>query len=216
VIPFDGDHSSDIDAWGAQNRPPIVHGPGPLTLRADNARTESQSTSGNATLAIGDRDFALFLHPLIAAQSLPFPDQASRMSRTGVIVDLHIIIRDGPNVLMGLRQNTGFADGMYHLPAGHLEDDETFVEGTIREAKEELGIDVQLADLNLEHVMHHTGRLGLFFSVKQWSGALGNAEPNKCKTLEWLPLDALPANTVGYARAALLAIDRGETISTFG
>jgi len=140
----------------------------------------------------------------------------SRTCRTGVIVDLHIVIRDGPNVLMGLRQNTGFADGMYHLPAGHLEDGETFVEGTIREAKEELGVDIQLADLNLVNVMHHTGRLGLFFTIKRWSGTLTNAEPDKCKELDWLPHDRLPANTVDYARAALRAIERGETIRTFG
>lgn len=137
------------------------------------------------------------------------------MRRTGVIVDLHIIIKDGPNVLMGLRQNTGFADGMYHLPAGHLEDGETFVDGAIREAREELGIEVRLAELNLVHVMHHSGRLGLFFSVERWSGTITNGEPEKCKTLEWVPRDALPVNTVDYARAALRAIDHGETISTF-
>ena len=137
------------------------------------------------------------------------------MSRTGVIVDLHIIISDGPKVLMGLRQNTGFADGMYHLPAGHLEDDETFVDGAIREAREELGIEIQLADLKLAHVMHHSGRLGLFFSVERWSGTLTNAEPDNCKTLAWLQRDDLPVNTVNYAKAALRAIDHGETISTF-
>lgn len=138
------------------------------------------------------------------------------MKRAGVIVDLHIIISDGPNVLMGLRQNTGFADRMYHLPAGHLEDGETFVDGTIREAREELGIEIGLANLNLVHVMHHSGRLGLFFAVDQWSGTLTNREPDKCMVLEWLTRDALPANTVDYARAALRAIERGETISTFG
>ena len=138
------------------------------------------------------------------------------MNRTGVIVDLHIVIRAGSTVLMGLRQNTGFADGMYHLPAGHLEDGETFVDGAIREAREELGIDIQLADLFLAHVMHHSGRLGLFFSVERWSGTITNAEPGKCKTLAWLPVDALPANTVDYARAALRAIDCGDAISTFG
>ena len=138
------------------------------------------------------------------------------MNRAGVVVDLHIIIRDGSAVLMGLRQNTGFADGMYHLPAGHLEDGETFVDGVIREAKEELGIDIRLADLLLAHVMHHSGRLGLFFVIERWSGAITNAEPEKCKALEWLPCDALPVNTVDYARAALRAINHGQTISTFG
>ena len=137
------------------------------------------------------------------------------MTRTGVIVDLHVVIRDGPNVLMGLRQNTGFANGMYHLPSGHLEDGETFVDGMIREAREELGIEIQLPDLNLVHVMHHSGRLGLFFAVARWSGTITNTEPDKCKALEWLPCDALPVNTVNYAKAALRAIELGNMISTF-
>jgi len=137
------------------------------------------------------------------------------MARTGVVVDLHIIIRDGATILMGLRKNTGFSDGMYHLPAGHLEENETFVDGVIREAKEELAIDVQLKDLHLAHVMHHTGRLGLFFELRSWSGEITNAEPDKCEALVWLSKDALPNNTVAYAKSALSAIDRDMTISTF-
>lgn len=41
---------------------------------------------------------------------------------TRLTVDLHLILRDGARILMGVRKNTGFCDGMYHLPARHLED----------------------------------------------------------------------------------------------
>src|ERR1700730_15984845 len=85
------------------------------------------------------------------------------MARNGLIVDLHLILRQGVRILFGLRRNTGFSDGMYHLPAGHLEDEETISAGAIREAKEELGIDLHPADLHLVHVMHQrSGRLSLF------------------------------------------------------
>lgn len=136
---------------------------------------------------------------------------------TALLIDLHLILRRGDTVLFGLRANTGFCDGMYHLPAGRLEDDETIVAGTLREAKEELGINIDDADLALVHTMHHrSGRLALFFEARRWSGAIVNAEPHKCARLDWFAADALPVNTVAYAREALRLADRGATVGDFG
>ena len=139
------------------------------------------------------------------------------MAKHRLITDLHLILRDGPRVLFGLRRNTGFADGLYHLPAGHLEADETIIAGTLREAKEELGIEIAPADLELVHTMHlREGRLSLFFEVRDWSGEISNAEPDKCAALTWMARDALPQNLVPYARAALERIQSGQRLSTFG
>jgi len=139
------------------------------------------------------------------------------MARNGLIVDLHLILRQGVRILFGLRRNTGFGDSMYHLPAGHLEDEETISAGAIREAKEELGIDVHPVDLHLVHVMHQrSGRLSLFFEVRKWSGDLVNAEPHKCQSLDWFPGDRLPENVVRYAAVALQLIRNGETVGTYG
>jgi ADP-ribose pyrophosphatase YjhB (NUDIX family) len=139
------------------------------------------------------------------------------MARPEIVVDLHLVLRDRSNVLFGLRRNTGFCDGMYHLPAGHLEAAETILEGTAREAKEELGIDIETADLALVHTMHQReGRVSFFFEVRRWAGALVNAEPHKCAALAWFPRDRLPENLVPYARAALQWIEGGKTVSAFG
>jgi len=139
------------------------------------------------------------------------------MATHGVVVDLHLILRDGATVLLGLRKNTGFADGLYHLPAGHLEPDETIPAGAAREAREELGIGIRPADLELVHTMHHrSGRVSFFFEVRAWSGELGNAEPHKCERLDWIAEDAWPANSVRYARMALERIRGGQRFSTFG
>jgi 8-oxo-dGTP pyrophosphatase MutT (NUDIX family) len=108
---------------------------------------------------------------------LPIRLQHDVMARKGLVVDLHLILRQGVRILLGLRQNTGFSDGMYHLPAGHLEDGETISAGAIREAKEELGIDLHPADLHLVHVMHQrSGRLSLF--SKSGSGRAIWSMPN--------------------------------------
>ncbi len=139
------------------------------------------------------------------------------MSRSGVTVDLHLILRAGGKVLMGLRKNTGFCDGMYHLPAGHLEDGETILQGTAREAKEELDIDTAEGDLTLVHVMHHcSGRLALFFEAEKWSGTVANAEPDKCEALDWLSPASLPENVIPYTAAALESVRRRDLVSTFG
>jgi 8-oxo-dGTP diphosphatase len=136
---------------------------------------------------------------------------------TRLIVDLHLILREGPRILMGVRKNTGFSDGMYHLPAGHLEDEETISAGAIREAREELGIDIDPGDLRLVHTMHQrSGRLSLFFEIEKWSGEITNAEPHKCELLDWLVPDRLPENVVAYARAALQLIQDGRNVGTFG
>ena len=139
------------------------------------------------------------------------------MAKHSVIVDLHLILRDGAKILFGLRKNTGFSDGMYHLPAGHLEDNETILAGTTREAKEELAIDTEVPDLELVHTMHQrSGRVSLFFEVARWSGEVTNAEPHKCERLSWIASDRLPQNLVPYARAALERIQLGERVSAFG
>jgi 8-oxo-dGTP diphosphatase len=111
------------------------------------------------------------------------------MSGTLVVVDLHLILRSQGEILMGQRKNTGFCDGMLRLPAGRLETGETFLQGMIREAKEELSIELGEADLSLVHLMHHsTGRIALFFEPTRWSGCITNQEPDKCETLCWLPV----------------------------
>ena len=139
------------------------------------------------------------------------------MARKELIIDLHLVLRNGPGILMGVRKHTGFCDGMYHLPAGHLEDDETVAAGAIREAKEELGLDIHLADLRLVHTMHQrSGRLSLFFEADKWSGNITNAEPDKCALLDWLVPDRLPDNVVPYARVALQLIRQDQTMGMFG
>lgn len=136
---------------------------------------------------------------------------------TELLIDLHLVLRRGDRILFGLRRNTGFSDGLYHLPAGRLEAHETVAAGAIREAMEELGIDIDPADLHLIHAMHHrSGRLGLFFEARKWSGELRNAEPDKCEQLDWMSSDRFPDNMVPYAVAALQSIRNGETVSAYG
>jgi 8-oxo-dGTP pyrophosphatase MutT (NUDIX family) len=142
--------------------------------------------------------------------------QNPRTTHAQAIVDVHIVLMQGDRVLLGQRANTGFADGLWHLPAGHLEDGEPLPDAAAREAFEELGIEVETGTLELVHLMHQPGRIATFFTAGHWSGRIRNMEPHKCTGLAWFPLEALPLEMTPYCHAALTAIRAGAAFSTFG
>lgn len=139
-------------------------------------------------------------------------------TRSSSVVDVHVIFAKGGMVLLGLRQNTGYMDGLFHLPSGHLEDGESGDAAAAREVCEEVGVVVDPSDLDLVHVMHQNSggsRIGLFFR-SDYSGTFTNREPDKCLELDWFPLTDLPSNIVPYAAHALRAIGEGQIFTPYG
>lgn len=143
------------------------------------------------------------------------------MAEHGHGIGVHLILIADGRVLLGQRENTGFADGWWSLPGGRLEQNEPASQGAAREAAEELGIQVAEADLSFAHLCHHLdpdgrARMGVFFTATTWEGEPVNAEPDKCSKLAWHLLDALPANTVDYARTAIRLAANGTRYSQHG
>ena len=127
-------------------------------------------------------------------------------------------IRAG-KILMIRRYNTGYADGEYSLPAGHLEDGETLTECLIREAKEEANVTLKAKDITLAHVMHRKSndiRMDFFFVANTSKSEPKNMEPDKSDDMQWFPLSALPANTVPYIRAAIRRYQKKIFYSEYG
>ncbi|MCB1110867.1 MAG: NUDIX domain-containing protein [Chlamydiia bacterium] len=139
--------------------------------------------------------------------------------RTGASVNSYLILYQGDKILFGLRQNTGYCDGMWSLVAGHVENGESATQGMIREAKEEIGIDLIPSDLKVVHIMHRqTNRFNIdvFFECHRWEGDIQNNEPEKCETLEFFPLATLPENLIAYNRVALEWALQGKAYSELG
>ena len=139
--------------------------------------------------------------------------------RTGASVNAYLILKQGNHVLLQLRKNTGYADGMWSLVAGHVEDGEPATAGMMREAREEIGLEISSSQLHVVHVMHRkTNRLNvdMFFDCLSWKGEITNLEPEKCEKLEFFPLDALPANIIPYHKMALHYIFKGVSYSELG
>jgi len=119
----------------------------------------------------------------------------------------YLILVEDNKVLLLKRINTGFMDGYYGVPSGHMEGNETAREGGAREIREEIGIEVNPLDFKIVHVMHRKAkddeRIDFFMTADKYTGEIKNCEPNKCDELKWFPLDDLPENIIPYIKEAI-------------
>ncbi len=141
------------------------------------------------------------------------------LDRPRVIVDVNLLIMNRGQLLLGRRCGTGFANGQYSVPAGHLELGESVVVAAAREAKEELNINVDPDDMRFVQVMHNSygiGRLAFFFEIERWEGDIVNMEPHKCDDLRWFDTGDLPVNMVPYIREAVGHYFSGHALTLYG
>ena len=134
-------------------------------------------------------------------------------------VAVHLFLLRGERVLLLRRFNTGYEDGNYSVIAGHLDGDEEVVAAAVREAREEAGIVIAPEDVAVVGVMHRRAadeRIDFFLVASRWSGTVWNMEPDKCDSLTWRPLDALPVNVVPYVRRALDNYRQGRWFDSYG
>jgi 8-oxo-dGTP diphosphatase len=142
-----------------------------------------------------------------------------------------VLLRPGGHgvdeVLLQLRQHTGFMDGHWACAAaGHVEAGESVLAAAVREAAEELGVRIrpdQLVPVTAMHRTRGTGdpideRVDFFFGCRGWQGRPRRMEPAKSAELRWFPLDALPDPVVPHERAVLDAVRTGAVpaVVTFG
>lgn len=114
---------------------------------------------------------------------------------------INIILKDN-KVLLLLRKNK-FDGGTYSLPGGCMEPDETPLQNSIKEIKEETNLDVKIKNVEVvSSIYRHLPTwqaLELVVLVKKFSGEPKNMEPDKSEKLEWFDLDKLPKKISGYA-----------------
>jgi 8-oxo-dGTP diphosphatase len=142
--------------------------------------------------------------------------------RITTAIAVYAVLTKDLKYLFARRFNTGYQDGNYQFPAGHVETGELPKQALIREMKEELGITLFEDELELVHVSarpkhDETGnRLDLYFMTSKWSGEIVNLEPDKCNWLGWVsPLD-LPEKTVPHVRHAIECWTTGVDYSELG
>lgn len=147
------------------------------------------------------------------------PDDGSADHRFRVVPAAYLYLRREGQVLLQLRQGTGFLDGHWAAAAGHVEAGESVRAAAVREAREELGVEVDPADLVPVTTMHRgqpggpalEQRVDFFFTAARWSGIPEIRERAKAADLRWFPFVALPEPVVPHELVVLRALhDEGR------
>lgn len=138
------------------------------------------------------------------------------MERLKLKVAVYCLLIQDNNILLGRRFQTGWQDGNYGLPSGHLETNETVLGAVIRETKEETNIELKAGDVQFVHVMYRKNiYVDFFFVAKWWTGEPQIMEKDKCDDLRWFPIDQLPENIVPSVKFAIEAYKAGVQFSDF-
>jgi 8-oxo-dGTP pyrophosphatase MutT (NUDIX family) len=121
-------------------------------------------------------------------------------------VTVHLLFFRGNQILLLRRFNTGYRDGEYSVPAGHLDGNETVMAAAAREAGEEIEVQIEAGEMAFSSVMHRNEgdeRVDFFMHVRRWRGEPVNVETDKCDELRWTDVIDLPMNTIPYVRQAI-------------
>ena len=146
---------------------------------------------------------------------------AASHGRFAVIPAVYVVLCRGDEVLLQLRRGTGYYDEYWACgAAGHVEQGESLLAAAVREAREELGVELDETALTVLTVMHRTGgevdggrraideRIDVFFSAADWRGEPRPME-DKAAELGWFPIDALPEPVVPHELAVIEALRDG-------
>lgn len=150
---------------------------------------------------------------------------AKEARRFKLKVGVFVVLLDQEKVLLLRRFQTGIGDGKYVLPMGGHDGKEPLTSTFIREAKEEINIDLKPEDIAVCHMMHRFQpmpeglsfeQIDLFFKINRYEGIIQNNEPHVCDEIAFFPLNDLPQSLDPFIGCALRCIQRGEFYSEFG
>jgi 8-oxo-dGTP pyrophosphatase MutT (NUDIX family) len=151
--------------------------------------------------------------------------QAAEDKRFRVKVGVFLVLFKDDALLCLRRYQTGIEDGLYVVPMGGLQEEETPLQAVAREAREEVNLTVKHKDLLLKHVMYrkHTQPDGyffyqqdLFFVAHQFTGILRNLEPHKADDVRFININDLPKSLSPFVKQAIECILSDVPYSEFG
>lgn len=135
---------------------------------------------------------------------------------------VHFIVVKNHQVLLARRCNTGYRDGWYGVPAGHVEANEPLAQAMCRELQEEIGITLKPEAIMPVHFMYRTEeknniRFDTFWSpVSPLLSEPMNTEPDKCDDLDYFDLNNLPEKTIPYLKFVFEKLATNQIYSEFG
>ncbi len=131
------------------------------------------------------------------------------MEREKFLSSIYLIIKnENGEILLQRRQGTKLWPGFLALPAGHIDVCENAYEAAIREAKEELDIDIRIEDIVDTFVVNRKNKslspyYDVYFELSRYFGEIKINEPNKCSELVWSSIDNLPIDMIDFEKEAI-------------
>ena len=123
---------------------------------------------------------------------------------------VHMIIMDNDNkILLQKRKGSKLWPGYYALPAGHIDEGENQYDALVREAKEELDIEINPKDIINSYVVLRRNffeidgkklepYIDYYFEISKYKGIPKIVELNKWEELIWSNIDDLPEPFINY------------------
>lgn len=138
------------------------------------------------------------------------------MDRFKIKTAVYAIIEKEGKILLLKRSNTGWMDGKYTLPSGHIEEGETPLETVIREIKEEAGVTVKKGSLKLVHILYDTDAyIDFYFKASSYLGKVKLAEPSKSSEIIWEENIKRNNEIIPKVKACLINYSNGILFSEF-
>lgn len=133
---------------------------------------------------------------------------------------VYLIIRnEEKQILLQRRQGTKLWPGFLALPAGHIDEGENAYDAAIREAKEELGIEISIDNIIDTFVVNRRNKslppyYDVYFEIDNYTGKLKINEPEKCSELVWSDINNLPKDMIDFEIEAIKNNQKGVKFST--
>ena len=128
------------------------------------------------------------------------------MIRVAVFIFLE---RDG-QIYLQRRANTGWADGMWTLPSGHIDPGQTAIEALQMEAREEAEVTLAPEDIVFVHAHYvHDAYANYYFKATTWEGEPTIGAPQLCSEAGWFTYDAIPEDTIAHVKDVIETVKQG-------
>lgn len=131
------------------------------------------------------------------------------MERERFLSSIYLIIKnDNGEVLLQRRQGTKLWPGFLALPAGHIDAGENAYEAAVREAREELGIEIAIQDIMDTFVANRKNKslpsyYDVYFELAKYTGTITIKEQEKCSELVWCDPNNLPDDMIDFEKEAM-------------
>ena len=143
-----------------------------------------------------------------------------KKDREKFLSSIYLIIKNNEGkILVQRRQGSKLWPGFLALPAGHLDVGEDAYEAAIREAKEELDINITVDNISDVFVVNRKNKsllpyYDVYFELNGYNGEIKINEPNKCSELVWSNIKSLPEDMIEFEKIALNNYLNGIKFST--